>query len=136
MKKLVLVRLKEFADRFLGVLFVFDGLEERGKFSVLELPWRDNAREISCIPDGTYVVSPRHNAKFGDHLIVHKVLNRDFILFHSGNLPEHTHGCILVGLRHGDIDGDGIPDVLSSRTAMGLLAQLVTEKAVLVVCGS
>lgn len=133
MKKLVLIRTKEFKDRFLGTLLVFDGIMEQAKFSTLELPWRENTRETSCIPEGRYTVSPRSNAKFGDHLIVNKVEGRDWILFHSGNIPDHTKGCILVGLTHGDMDGDGIPDVLSSRAAMGLLSQLVPETAVLVI---
>lgn len=135
MKKLFLLRLNPLKDRTLGALLVFDGVEERGKFTVLELPYNDNAPCASSIPEGEYTVSPRYNEKFGHHLIVNDVPGRSWILFHSGNFPDQTQGCILVGMRFGDIDGDGIPDNLSSRAAMSLLAQLVTEDCTLTVVG-
>ena len=67
----------------------------------LELPWRDNQRSISCIPDGEYKVNlrPARQSATRDylHMIVKDVPNRSYILFHRGNKPSHTRGCILVG---------------------------------------
>ena len=67
----------------------------------LELPYRDNQRSISCIPDGQYKVRlrlPRESATRDYlHLMVLDVPNRSYILFHRGNKPEHTRGCVLVG---------------------------------------
>ena len=68
----------------------------------LELPWVDNQRNISCIPEGVYPVRlrlPRESATRDYlHLLVQEVPNRDFILVHRGNFPSQTQGCLLVGL--------------------------------------
>jgi len=64
----------------------------------LELPWKNNQRRISSIPLGKYKCLPYSSAKYPDVLEVTGVSNRDKILIHAGNGPEHTHGCILVGL--------------------------------------
>ena len=67
----------------------------------LELPYLDNQRRISCIPEGEYPVRirlPRESAtRDYMHLLVKDVPNRDYILFHIGNFPKNTKGCILVG---------------------------------------
>lgn len=67
----------------------------------LELPYKDNQRSISCIPDGEYKVNLRTARESATrdylHMIVEDVPNRSYILFHRGNKPSHTRGCILVG---------------------------------------
>jgi hypothetical protein len=67
----------------------------------LENPWKNNVRNISCIPDGIYDVRlrlPRESASRDYlHLLVKEVPNRDYILFHRGNTSADTSGCILVG---------------------------------------
>jgi hypothetical protein len=66
----------------------------------LELPYLDNQRRISCIPEGEYPVRirlPRESAtRDYMHLLVKDVPNRDYILFHIGNFPRDTKGCVLV----------------------------------------
>jgi len=68
----------------------------------LENPWIDNQRNISCIPEGEYEVRirlPRESATRDYlHLLVQDVPDRSYILFHRGNYPKDTEGCILVGL--------------------------------------
>ena len=68
----------------------------------LELPWKDNQRSISCIPEGQYKVRirlPRESAtRDYIHLLVKDVKDRDYILIHIGNTAKDTSGCILVGL--------------------------------------
>ena len=68
----------------------------------LELPWKDNQRSISCIPEGQYKVRmrlPRESAtRDYIHLLVKDVPSRDYILFHIGNTAKDTRGCILVGM--------------------------------------
>ena len=68
----------------------------------LENPWLDNQRNISCIPEGEYRVRlrlPRESAtREYLHLLVQDVPNRNYVLFHRGNYPKDTRGCILVGL--------------------------------------
>ena len=68
----------------------------------LENSWQDNQRNISCIPEGVYPVRlrlPRESAtRDYIHLLVQDVPDRDWILFHRGNFPKDTSGCILVGI--------------------------------------
>lgn len=81
----------------LGKLYI------NGEFfcDTLENPWKNNVRNISCIPDGIYDVRlrlPRESASRDYlHLLVKEVPNRDYILFHRGNTSADTSGCILVG---------------------------------------
>ena len=68
----------------------------------LENPWKDNQRNISCIPEGEYKVRLRLARESATrdylHLLVQDVPDRDWILFHRGNSAKDTSGCILVGL--------------------------------------
>jgi hypothetical protein len=85
----------------------------------LELPWRDNARCLSCIPTGTYPLRLRDEGGFAQrygHAMVEIVVpDRSFILFHRGNYHRDTKGCILVGNSYGyDTVGDGAPTVWNS----------------------
>ena len=85
----------------------------------LENPWLDNQRNISCIPAGVYDVRLRLARESASrdylHLLVEEVPNRDWILFHRGNYPKDTSGCILVGL------GSQQDVVNNSTLAMDLL---------------
>ena len=85
----------------------------------LELPYIDNQRSISCIPEGQYKVRLRTARESATrdylHLLVEDVPNRDYILFHIGNSAKDTRGCVLVGIgREQDF-------VKNSTLAMGLL---------------
>ena len=85
----------------------------------LENPWKDNQRNISCIPEGEYKVRIRLARESATrdylHLLVKHVPNRDWILFHRGNSAKDTSGYILVGL------GSQQDYVQNSRLAMDLL---------------
>jgi hypothetical protein len=75
----------------------------------IELPWRDNKSNISCIPYGDYIVKIRNSNKFGKIYWVTNVPNRSWIYIHPGNVAgdvskgykSHVYGCILLGLKHG-----------------------------------
>ena len=87
----------------------------------LELPWRNNQSNISCIPAGEYATKLRVSPKFGQTYWVTKVENRAFILIHSGNwagdvkkgFKTHVNGCILLGKQRGLLAGQLA--VLNSR---------------------
>ena len=85
----------------------------------LELPYLDNQRSISCIPEGQYKVRLRTARESATrdylHLLVQDVPNRDYILFHIGNSAKDTRGCVLVGI------GTEQDFVKNSTLAMGLL---------------
>jgi len=79
-------------------------LNEEYVCDTLENPYINNERNISCIPKGKYNVrlrTPRESATRDYlHLLVQEVPDRSYILFHKGNRPEHTQGCILVGMNN------------------------------------
>lgn len=94
----------------------------------LELPWLENAQNISCIPAGTYQCKKHFSHKFGDCVSVNNVAARTHVLIHSGNYTRHTQGCILVGESVKDMNSDGEIDVSNSRiTLVKLLAELPRE---------
>lgn len=97
MINLLLIRDMFTANSTIGELFI-----NGERFcDTLENPWLDNQRNISCIPEGEYPVRlrlPRESAtRDYIHLLIQDVPNRDYILFHRGNFPKDTSGCILVG---------------------------------------
>jgi len=64
----------------------------------LELPWRDNAEDISCIPPGTYKAKITYSNKFKRDLPeLLDVPGRSKVRIHAGNTTRDTLGCILVG---------------------------------------
>jgi hypothetical protein len=63
--------------------------------SSIELPWLDNKKRISCIPEGRYELTKRYSARFGWHLLVNSVVNRTYILIHAYNdALKESKGCI------------------------------------------
>jgi len=93
----------------------------------LELPWRNNEPNISCIPTGEYHCKVRKSPRFGKCYHVTGVPRRSYILIHSGNLGgdinlgkrTHVKGCIMPGRYRGTI-GDQRA-VLGSRSALTAL---------------
>lgn len=94
-------RIAELPDATLGVL-LFDCVP---RLVTLELPWQNNERNVSRIPAGRYTIERTISPRFGRSWLVKDVPNRSHILFHRGNKPEDTEGCILVGFRFGDTLG-------------------------------
>jgi hypothetical protein len=67
-------------------------------FQTLELPWKDNAHNASCIPPGRYPLAMLQSPKFGRRMpVVMEVPNRDGIEIHPGNTMANTTGCVLIG---------------------------------------
>ena len=61
----------------------------------IELPWLDNQYQISCVPEGRYELIKRYSQKFGSHLQLMNVPNRNLILIHSANdAMKELKGCI------------------------------------------
>ena len=87
----------------------------------IELPWRDNAHALSCIPEGSYPIHKRFSEKFKWHLCVCDVPDRDLILLHPANdAAKQLEGCIApVSFLTGEGCGD------ASRKAFEKLNELV-----------
>lgn len=78
-------------------------------FCTLELPWRDNERFISCIPEGEYFWFKWDSPRFGRCVRLADVEGRTAILMHVLNNVKQTLGCIGVGREWAgkpDVDGD------------------------------
>jgi hypothetical protein len=90
----------------------------------LELPWKGNRRQVSCIPTGIYNVEIRLSNKYGRIYWVRNVPERSYILIHSGNFAgdttkgykTHVMGCILLGAKSGYLGGQVA--VLNSRVTV------------------
>lgn len=97
--KAVLIR-NEKKDCNMGVFILTDKDKVIFTSNTLELPWKNNEFQISCIPTGTYKCTPRTSEKFKKHYYVDNVQDRDTILIHVGNYTKDTHGCILLGVKN------------------------------------
>ena len=65
----------------------------------LELPWRQNEKNVSCIPCGVYTVRP-HFSKRYQHCYAfddEETAPRTKIRIHGGNWASDTRGCVLPG---------------------------------------
>lgn len=104
-------------------VFSINGIAQ---FVTLEETWLDNAKQISCIPAGTYDVEAYSGTKYKDVWLVKNVPNRSAILIHWGNLESNTAGCILIGMEYAKIgDKYGIG---RSREAIEKLRTLLPKK--------
>jgi len=61
----------------------------------IELPWKENAKQVSCIPEGVYNISKRFSKKYGSHMLIENVPDRDLVLIHpANNALKELMGCI------------------------------------------
>jgi hypothetical protein len=98
-------------------------LECEGKFicCTIELPWINNEKRVSCIPEGEYLLRKRYSRKFQWHIEVVDVKNRSFILLHpANNAQKELNGCIAPVTK---LSGPGLG--LMSRKAFTKLKELV-----------
>ena len=90
-------------------------------FSTIELPWRENQTQVSCIPEGSYPLVKRESEKFGAHLLVQDVPERSLILIHpANNARKELRGCIAPVTY---ITGPGCGT--NSRVAFDILLMIV-----------
>ena len=120
-----------------GIMVVFDGDKVLYKACSLELPWLNNQRNVSCIPEGEYnAIKELHQTK-GKVFRLLYVRGRSGILIHKGNFVagyvKDSEGCILPGLYHEDINGDGNMDVAESAKAMDALWDNLPDKFKIVI---
>lgn len=93
----------------------------------LELPFKANERNVSCILPGMYAARKHYSDKNGYVVAIDDVQGRSNIQIHVGNFLSQTEGCILVGKSITYLDEDGKPDVTSSRDTMNRLLNELPE---------
>lgn len=117
-----LTRIYNGPEATVGVLSV-DGFP---RFFTLEPPWRNNERNVSCIPVGKYWLQRLLHEKFGLTYILSGVPDRSEIYIHTGNYPHETQGCIIIG-NMADVSLQK-PCVLESHSAINRLRTLMKER--------
>lgn len=126
--KLLLERYHYDDKQTLGKLYLLDSkshiIED---WHSLELPWLDNKKRISCIPEGVYKAHKHNSPKFGESFWLQDVPNRSEVLIHKGNYHTDILGCILIGKDLSDINKDGYLDVTSSKKAIKELMKLTKD---------
>ncbi len=76
-------------------------LEGKEICKTIELPWLQNRRRKSCIPEGQYALQKRFTPKFRWHFILFGVPDRSAILIHpANNAAFELKGCIAPVLHH------------------------------------
>lgn len=96
----------------------------------LELPWKDNASRISCIPKGAYICTKRNataNIPYR-HILINGVSGRAGVCIHKGNYHTQIRGCLLVGNKLFDINKDGQLDVQNSGVEFDKIMALMPDE--------
>lgn len=128
--KLTIKRFKNIADGTIGKFELCAGqTDERVLLAGYTLePAGDDCvtpgRDLR-IPQGRYDVSWEYSPRFGrvlPTLFNQSVLKARRILIHSGNYPEHTLGCILLGAKADD------RGVYESKKTLELFLNLTKDK--------
>lgn len=95
----------------------------------LELPWKDNKHDTSCIPIGSYACqwtfSPHLN-KYTYEIL--NVPNRQGIRIHGGNFVTDLLGCLALGTAESDLNRDGMIDVTNSRAAIETFEKIMDKQ--------
>lgn len=112
-----------------GSAYVVDDFNRtQMSFKTLELPWKDNERNISCIPVGIYKAIKHNSPKFKQSFWLQDVPGRSEILMHVANYTSDLRGCIAPGDRYIDINNDGIIDVANSKKTMDALYKILPNE--------
>lgn len=103
----ILVRVMQ-ADKTIGIITNFSGLSKK----TIELPWKDNAPRVSCIPNGVYQFVKEYSPHAKKKRIELKgVAGRSEIQIHAGTKTEDVKGCIGIGAKYDEIEFyDSMPE--------------------------
>lgn len=123
----LLVRSEDHPHQKLGNLFIIHGANILFKCKTLELAWRNNRRDISCVPEGTYPIELEYSPKFGYSWELKQVPNRSEVKIHQGNFFRQIEGCILVGDMHIKIDEDEEPDLRNSMATKVRMQKIMED---------
>ena len=89
-------------DATFGRLYIAGG----ESLVTVERPWLGNLPNVSCIPEGRYLVTPGNFKGLYPDLEVQDVPGRTAIEIHIANRSSELRGCIAPGLSLGYVEGD------------------------------
>jgi hypothetical protein len=96
----------------------------------IELPWLQNRRNVSCIPDGRYRLLSRYSPKHKLHLHVADVPGRSNILVHPANhAKRELLGCIAPVLQLTG-PGQGRQSRLANEVLKSLVLPVISSEEV------
>ncbi len=100
------------------------------KFKTLELPWKDNKRGISCVPEDEYDAVKEGPTLTRPYIYfrVPNVPGRSGILWHPGTYTKDIKGCTLPGEKLLHINEDGILDVTNTKITLKKLVDLLPDR--------
>ena len=132
--KVIITRNKESQGVTTGKVQLFD---DAGilllKCVSLELANKNNQRQISCIPKGSYFCKKTYSKKFKNCISVMNVPGRSAILMHVGNFKKDTLGCILLGNQININIHSSEPWISGSRITMNEFLMLVDKNFELII---
>ena len=90
---------------------------------ILERPWVNNERNVSCIPEGLYLVKPDMEGRYTGYPELQNVYGRTEIIIHPANRVNQLEGCLAPGLT-ASINEHELPTVSDSGAAFNRIKQL------------
>lgn len=93
----------EYLDGVVGDLY----LDDSGVFChSMELPWKNNEPDISCLPLGDYVCIVTHSPAFNKelYLIIEPFEHRAGFRIHAANRLRELRGCVAFGENFTEVD--------------------------------
>jgi len=149
-----LVRISHESNAELGVLSFTKPNGFSWACKTLELPDKNNAPRISCIPKGRYLCEYTRSPLFSKNALdrwlkanpskteldapdeaknvftyeIKNVVNRGGIRIHSANYTSQLLGCVALGDLHKDINADGTTDILHSGATCKAFEDLMERK--------
>jgi hypothetical protein len=127
MKSAIITRIPQ-SNQTLGKWISYENGNMIFACDTIELPNLGNQKQISCIPKGVYDVVYRESKKYPRHY---------HILVHQANFVGSPNpktrkpdllGCIGVGNGYGDINGDGIVELLRSTPTLKRLLEVMGKE--------
>lgn len=114
-----------YSDCTLGRLFV----PKKFSCSTLELPYKGNEPDKSCIEEGLYRYRKAPSPRLRGRIVIwiDGVPGRSSIQIHPANYVFDILGCIAVGDGHVDINKDGMPDVTNSGVTFEKLLESIPD---------
>ena len=98
----------------------------------LELPWKENKKNISCIPEGKYELKARYSPKLQNHLEVIDVYERKLILLQPATCAiTDLYGSIAPVLQLTGI-GKGVYSRLALERLLAIFHQAKDRKEKLI----
>lgn len=115
-------------DCTLGRLYYGLGDEPFECFTV-ELPWRHNKVDVSCIPAMIYEYRKIYSPSAERYVLrLFDVPDRTLINVESANKVKQLLGCIAVGSSIVYMDNDYVPDVANSGKTLDNLLSIVPDR--------